>query len=132
MAAQVLDGEEVAAGIKAQLADRVQALIDRGVTPGLGTVLVGDDGPSANYVSMKHRDCEALGLAPDKVRLTLAGVGGAFGGREDLSMHVHACLLAMHTGSLYGANAIAALVPEALRVTAANNRLGWMRANPQH
>jgi xanthine dehydrogenase D subunit len=42
--------------------------------------------------------CEALGLTPDQVRLTLAGVGGAFGGREDLSMHVHACLLALHTG----------------------------------
>jgi CO/xanthine dehydrogenase Mo-binding subunit len=42
--------------------------------------------------------CAALGLPPDRVRLTLAGVGGAFGGREDLSMHVHACLLALHTG----------------------------------
>jgi xanthine dehydrogenase D subunit len=42
--------------------------------------------------------CAALGLPPDKVRLTLSGVGGAFGGREDLSMHVHACLLALHTG----------------------------------
>jgi CO/xanthine dehydrogenase Mo-binding subunit len=42
--------------------------------------------------------CAALGLGPDKVRLTLAGVGGAFGGREDLSMHVHACMLALHTG----------------------------------
>lgn len=42
--------------------------------------------------------CTALGLRPDQVRLTLAGVGGAFGGREDLSMHVHACLLALHTG----------------------------------
>jgi xanthine dehydrogenase D subunit len=42
--------------------------------------------------------CTALGLTPDQVRLTLAGVGGAFGGREDLSMHVHACLLALHTG----------------------------------
>ena len=39
-----------------------------------------------------------LGLPPEKVRLTLAGVGGAFGGREDLSMQVHACLLALHTG----------------------------------
>ncbi|HEX9031730.1 MAG TPA: xanthine dehydrogenase subunit D [Streptosporangiaceae bacterium] len=49
-----------------------------------------------------HRDqqqvCAALGLPPDRVRLTLAGVGGAFGGREDLSMHVHACLLALHAG----------------------------------
>jgi xanthine dehydrogenase D subunit len=42
--------------------------------------------------------CAALGVPPDRVRLTLAGVGGAFGGREDLSMHVHACLLALHTG----------------------------------
>ncbi len=42
--------------------------------------------------------CSALGLPPDRVRLVLAGVGGAFGGREDLSMHVHACLLALHTG----------------------------------
>ena len=41
---------------------------------------------------------QALGLPAEKVRLTLAGVGGAFGGREDLSMHVHACLLALHTG----------------------------------
>src|SRR3954465_6116576 len=63
MAAQGLDGEQVAAGIKARLADRVEALIDRGITPGLGTVLVGDDGPSANYVGMKHRDCAELGIA---------------------------------------------------------------------
>ena len=40
---------------------------------------------------------ESLGLAPDQVRLTLSGVGGAFGGREDLSMQAHACLLALHT-----------------------------------
>jgi xanthine dehydrogenase D subunit len=42
--------------------------------------------------------CTALGLTADQVRLTLAGVGGAFGGREDLSMHVHGCMLALHTG----------------------------------
>src|ERR687896_2588258 len=41
---------------------------------------------------------ESLGLAPDQVRLTLSGVGGAFGGREDLSMQIHACMLALHTG----------------------------------
>jgi CO/xanthine dehydrogenase Mo-binding subunit len=40
----------------------------------------------------------ALGLPEDRVRLVLAGVGGAFGGREDLSVHVHACLLALATG----------------------------------
>ncbi|MCU0311089.1 MAG: bifunctional 5,10-methylenetetrahydrofolate dehydrogenase/5,10-methenyltetrahydrofolate cyclohydrolase [Acidimicrobiales bacterium] len=63
MTAQVLDGEAVADGIKAELAVRVERLVAAGVTPGLGTVLVGDDGPSANYVAMKHRDCEALGIA---------------------------------------------------------------------
>jgi methylenetetrahydrofolate dehydrogenase (NADP+)/methenyltetrahydrofolate cyclohydrolase len=63
MTAQTLDGEAVAAAVKADLADRIGALAAKGVTPGLGTVLVGDDGPSANYVAMKHRDCEALGIA---------------------------------------------------------------------
>ena len=42
--------------------------------------------------------CHALGMPPESVRLTLAGVGGAFGGREDLSMHIHACMLALRTG----------------------------------
>ena len=41
---------------------------------------------------------ESLDLPPESVRLTLSGVGGAFGGREDLSMQIHACLLALHTG----------------------------------
>src|SRR5215210_5311306 len=41
---------------------------------------------------------ESLDLPPEKVRLTLSGVGGAFGGREDLSMQIHACMLALHTG----------------------------------
>src|ERR671916_2524640 len=40
---------------------------------------------------------ESLGLPPEMVRLTLSGVGGAFGGREDLSMQTHACMLALHT-----------------------------------
>lgn len=69
MTAQVLDGEAVAAGIKAELAGRVAALTERGVVPGLGTLLVGDDGPSANYVAMKHRDCEALGITSHHVHL---------------------------------------------------------------
>jgi methylenetetrahydrofolate dehydrogenase (NADP+)/methenyltetrahydrofolate cyclohydrolase len=58
-----LDGEAVAAEIKADLAGRVERLLAQGVTPGLGTLLVGDDGPSAKYVAMKHRDAEALGMA---------------------------------------------------------------------
>jgi methylenetetrahydrofolate dehydrogenase (NADP+)/methenyltetrahydrofolate cyclohydrolase len=69
MTARVLDGEQVAAAIKADLAERVAALVARGVTPGLGTMLVGDDGPSANYVAMKHRDCEALGITSRHAQL---------------------------------------------------------------
>jgi methylenetetrahydrofolate dehydrogenase (NADP+) / methenyltetrahydrofolate cyclohydrolase len=69
MTAQVLDGEVVAASIKAGLAERIDALLDRGHRPGLGTLLVGDDGPSANYVSMKHRDCDALGIASHHLHL---------------------------------------------------------------
>ncbi|HEX2104822.1 MAG TPA: xanthine dehydrogenase subunit D [Solirubrobacteraceae bacterium] len=42
--------------------------------------------------------CESLGLPQEKVRLIMSGVGGAFGGREDLSMQAHACMLALHTG----------------------------------
>jgi CO/xanthine dehydrogenase Mo-binding subunit len=72
--------------------------------PESGLAVPAEDGGVDLYVSTQwlHVDqqqiCRALGLPKDKVRLTLAGVGGAFGGREDLSMHVHACLLAMHTG----------------------------------
>lgn len=69
MTAQILDGEEVARRIKAELADRIATLRARGVTPGLGTVLVGDDGPSANYVAMKHRDCAELGIESRHVHL---------------------------------------------------------------
>ena len=72
--------------------------------PESGLAVPAEDGGVDLYVATQwlHVDqqqiCGALGLPPEKVRLTLAGVGGAFGGREDLSMHVHACLLAMHTG----------------------------------
>ena len=72
--------------------------------PESGLAVPAEDGGVDLYVATQwlHVDqrqvCQALGLPPEKVRLTLAGVGGAFGGREDLSMHVHACLLAMHTG----------------------------------
>jgi xanthine dehydrogenase D subunit len=72
--------------------------------PESGLAVPAEDGGVDLYVATQwlHVDqrqvCLALGLPPEKVRLTLAGVGGAFGGREDLSVHVHACLLALHTG----------------------------------
>ncbi len=69
MAAVVLDGEALAGSIKQDLKGRVDALVSAGHRPGLGTLLVGDDGPSATYVAMKHRDCEALGMASQHVHL---------------------------------------------------------------
>jgi len=62
VSAIVLDGEAVASEIKVDLRARIEALAARGVVPGLGTILVGDDGPSASYVAMKHRDADELGM----------------------------------------------------------------------
>jgi methylenetetrahydrofolate dehydrogenase (NADP+) / methenyltetrahydrofolate cyclohydrolase len=61
--ATILDGKATLARIKAELAQRVAALAARGVVPGLGTVLVGDDPGSRWYVSAKHRDCAEIGIA---------------------------------------------------------------------
>jgi methylenetetrahydrofolate dehydrogenase (NADP+)/methenyltetrahydrofolate cyclohydrolase len=63
MAARLLDGEALAARIRAEVTDRVARLRAEGVMVGLGTVLVGDDGPSARYVAMKHADCAQVGIA---------------------------------------------------------------------
>ena len=62
MPAILLDGEALAAQERAELAKRVADLKSGGVTPGLGTILVGDDGPSARYVQMKHQDCAEIGI----------------------------------------------------------------------
>ncbi len=63
MTAQKLDGTATAAAIKAELKQRVAALADRGVVPGLGTLLVGDDPGSRWYVAGKHKDCAEVGIA---------------------------------------------------------------------
>ncbi|MFC7880072.1 bifunctional methylenetetrahydrofolate dehydrogenase/methenyltetrahydrofolate cyclohydrolase [Isoptericola sp. NPDC057391] len=62
MTAQVLDGKATAATIKAELRERVTALRERGVVPGLGTLLVGEDPGSQWYVAGKHRDCAEVGI----------------------------------------------------------------------
>ncbi|AIJ21690.1 xanthine dehydrogenase subunit D [Amycolatopsis methanolica] len=72
--------------------------------PESGLAVPAEDGGVDLYVATQwlHVDqrqiVAALGLPEDKVRLTLGGVGGAFGGREDLSIQIHACLLALRTG----------------------------------
>lgn len=60
--AKILDGKACAEQIKTELRQRVEALKERGVEPGLGTILVGDDPGSVAYVAGKHRDCEQVGL----------------------------------------------------------------------
>ena len=69
MSAQILDGKAVAAAIKAELTTRVTALKKQGITPGLGTVLVGDDPGSHSYVGGKHRDCQEVGI--NSIRIDL-------------------------------------------------------------
>lgn len=67
--AKTLDGKAVAASIKSELSERVIALRERGMVPGLGTILVGDDPGSQWYVGAKHRDCAEIGI--ESIRIDL-------------------------------------------------------------
>ena len=69
MTATILDGKALAATIKGELATRVVALKGKGIYPGLGTVLVGDDPGSISYVAGKHRDCQEVGI--NSIRIDL-------------------------------------------------------------
>ncbi|MFM1952308.1 MAG: hypothetical protein RJA33_1102 [Actinomycetota bacterium] len=69
MSAQILDGKALAASIKQDLASRTSALKAKAITPGLGTVLVGDDPGSHSYVSGKHRDCKEVGITSIRIDL---------------------------------------------------------------
>lgn len=69
MTAQILDGKATAAAIKAELTERVAALAARGVTPGLGTILVGSDPGSQWYVGGKHKDCAEVGIKSIRIDL---------------------------------------------------------------
>jgi methylenetetrahydrofolate dehydrogenase (NADP+)/methenyltetrahydrofolate cyclohydrolase len=67
--ATILDGKATATAIKSELRERVTRLAGAGVTPGLGTVLVGDDPGSHSYVAGKHRDCTEVGISSIRVDL---------------------------------------------------------------
>ena len=69
MSATILDGKALASTIKGQLAARVSVLRAAGISPGLGTVLVGDDPGSHSYVAGKHRDCKEVGINSIRVDL---------------------------------------------------------------
>ncbi len=96
MPAILLDGEWLAARVRAEVADRVARLRAEGVHVGLGTVLVGDDGPSARYVAMKHEDCAEVGIATFREHLpaiaTQAAVEGVVA-RYNSDPRIHAYLV---------------------------------------
>ena len=69
MTARILDGKAAASAIKAELRERVTALRERGITPGLGTILVGSDPGSQWYVAGKHRDCAEVGIESLRIDL---------------------------------------------------------------
>ena len=105
---RVLHGDPEAAGAEAELV--VKGEYELGMQdqaflgPESGLAIPAEDGGVDLYVATQwlHVDraqvAASLGLAPELVRITNAGVGGAFGGREDLSMQIHGCMLALHTG----------------------------------
>jgi len=96
MTAIKLDGEALATAMKAALVKRITALGERGITPGLATLLVGDDAPSEKYVSMKHDDCAALGITSVDERLPATASEAdvmAVVERFNSDASIHACLL---------------------------------------
>ena len=84
MTAQRLDGTATAAAIKDELKTRVAALRERGVVPGLGTVLVGDDPGSRWYVGGKHKDCAEVGIESIRVDLPATAT------QEEIEGHIAA------------------------------------------
>lgn len=69
MSAEILDGKAVAAQIRSEVGERVQAVAERGITPGLAAVLVGDDPASRIYVGAKHKACADVGIRSEQVDL---------------------------------------------------------------
>jgi len=69
MTAQIIDGKQVAADMRAELKEEVARLKEKGIVPGLGVILVGEDPASKSYVTAKERTCEELGIYSDDNRL---------------------------------------------------------------
>lgn len=69
MTAQIIDGKQVAADMRAEIKDEVAKLKEQGVVPGLGVILVGEDPASQSYVKAKERACEEAGIYSDDNRL---------------------------------------------------------------
>jgi methylenetetrahydrofolate dehydrogenase (NADP+)/methenyltetrahydrofolate cyclohydrolase len=69
MTAQIIDGKQVAADMRAELKEEVAKLKEQNVVPGLGVILVGEDPASKSYVTAKERACEDIGIYSDDNRL---------------------------------------------------------------
>jgi methylenetetrahydrofolate dehydrogenase (NADP+)/methenyltetrahydrofolate cyclohydrolase len=86
MSATILDGRALAASIKQDLSARVEALKKKGIAPGLGTILVGDDPGSLAYVAGKHRDCKEVGMRSIRIDLKAdASESDVLGALKDLN-----------------------------------------------
>lgn len=68
MSAEIIDGKRIAAEIKSELKDEIEGLKEKGIIPGLGAVLVGDNPASALYVKMKHKACNEAGIFSEVIR----------------------------------------------------------------
>lgn len=73
MSAKLLEGKPVADAVLTEVGAKVQELKARGVIPGLGTILVGDDGPSISYVKKKHETCAAVGIRSYSITIPADG-----------------------------------------------------------
>ena len=86
MAAEFLAGGPVAEAVLADVRSRVDLLKASGTTPGLGTILVGDDGASAGYVRKKHETCESVGLVSSHIQVQ-AGPSSVRGKHRNVQTH---------------------------------------------
>ncbi|MEM7338365.1 MAG: tetrahydrofolate dehydrogenase/cyclohydrolase catalytic domain-containing protein [Actinomycetota bacterium] len=86
MTAQLMPGQPVADEVLETVAARVAEMAAAGVTPGLGTILVGDDAPSAGYVARKHEACERVGIASFHIEIPAdAGQGALLAAVDDFN-----------------------------------------------
>ena len=69
MTAQIIDGKQVAADMRAELKEEIAKLKEQGIVPGLGVILVGEDPASKSYVTAKERTCAEIGIYSDDNRL---------------------------------------------------------------
>ena len=69
MSAEIIDGKQIAAEMRLELKEKAADLKEKGMTPGLGVILVGEDPASKSYVTAKERACEEIGIYSDDNRL---------------------------------------------------------------